>query len=296
MFQELGEHPGLWFVAATVMPAASFVMLLLAGGVHWMLRPARESAAGESSNERPKVDRGRIAAYVATGAMALAFLCSLIGAIQFFGQSGHGGGEHAEMWAGNFDWTRISVPVDDHSTIGRASMLRLGYHIDSLTVVMFLMVTLIAGLIHLFSIGYMSDELEPIVEDHQVHTETGHLKRRGRFGRFFLFMSLFCFSMLNLVLADNLFQVFLSWELVGICSYLLIGFYHERRSASNAANKAFITNRIGDAGFIIGLLILWTYLGTFNFEEIFQRLEEGSMPHWLVVTAGLGVFLGCVGK
>ena len=74
-----------------------------------------------------------------------------------------------------------------------------------------------------------------------------------------MYLSLFCFSMLNLVLADNLFQVFVSWELVGICSYLLIGFYFERQSASNAANKAFITNRVGDAGFIIGLLILWTY-------------------------------------
>ncbi len=80
--------------------------------------------------------------------------------------------------------------------------------------------------------------------------------------------------MLNLVLADNLFQVFVSWELVGICSYLLIGFYYERRSASDAANKAFITNRIGDAGFIIGLLILWTYVGTFNFEEIFREVRS----------------------
>src|SRR5207237_8790786 len=77
----------------------------------------------------------------------------------------------------------------------------------------------------------------------------------------------------NLVLADNLFQVFVSWELVGICSYLLIGFYFERRSASDAANKAFITNRVGDAGFIIGLLILWTYMGTFNFEELFARVR-----------------------
>src|SRR5205085_563454 len=94
---------------------------------------------------------------------------------------------------------------------------------------------------------------------------------------------------LNLVLADNLFQVFVSWELVGICSYLLIGFYFERQSASNAANKAFITNRIGDAGFIIGLLILWTYLGTFNFDAIFRQLRAP-------VAAGLGVFLGCVGK
>src|SRR4029453_9016612 len=108
---------------------------------------------------------------------------------------------------------------------------------------------------------------------HQVHGEHRHYHRRGRFGRFFMFLSLFCFSMLNLVLADNLFQVFVSWELVGICSYLLIGFYFERTSASNAANKAFITNRIGDAGFIIGMLILWTYVGTFNFEELFARVR-----------------------
>src|SRR5207237_10444147 len=95
-----------------------------------------------------------------------------------------------------------------------------------------------------------------------------------RFSRFFMSMSLFCFSMLNLILADNLFQVFVSWELVGICSYLLIGFYYERQSASNAANKAFITNRIGDAGFIIGLLVIWTYIGTFNFEDIFKQVRS----------------------
>src|SRR5262249_15296344 len=162
----------------------------------------------------------------------------------------------------------------------------LGYRIDSLAAVMFLMVTFVATLIHLFSMGYMAEELQPIVADHQVHTADGHLHRRGRFGRFFLYMSLFCFSMLDLVLADHLFQVFLSWELVGVCSYLLIGFYYERRSASNAANKAFITNRVGDAGFILGLLIIWTYVGTFNFQEIFAKLPEllksGQLPTWLL--------------
>src|SRR5712691_10848608 len=152
---------------------------------------------------------------------------------------------------------------------------------------MFLMVTFIATLIHVFSLGYMSDELQPEVEDHQVHTDDGHLHRRGRFGRFFMFLSLFCFSMLNLVLADNLFQVFLSWELVGICSYLLIGFYYERQSASDASNKAFITNRVGDAGFIIGLLILWSYLGTFNFNEIFARLRSPlADPHGTLKLGG----------
>jgi NADH-quinone oxidoreductase subunit L len=264
-------------------------------------------------------------------------------------------------------------------------VLQVGFAIDSLAALMFVMVSLVATLIHLFSIGYMSEEVAPTVEDHQVdvaghwehhgealpgHEGHGHLHRRGRFGRFFLYMSLFCFSMLNLVLADNLFQVFVSWELVGICSYLLIGFYFERQSASDAANKAFITNRIGDAGFIVGLLILWTYVGTFNFEDIFKRIrspladshgtlslagrivranpdpevevqggqglrldregsqvvlfprvepdpfdglgpdrdrevearanpgpkEFGFMPYWLLVAAGLGIFLGCVGK
>ena len=77
--------------------------------------------------------------------------------------------------------------------------------------------------------GYMSEERAEIVEDHHVHTASGHLSRRGRFGRFFMYLSLFCFSMLNLLLADNLFQVFVSWELVGVCSYLLIGFYFERQ-------------------------------------------------------------------
>src|SRR5205823_8787863 len=80
--------------------------------------------------------------------------------------------------------------------------------------------------------------------------------------------------MLNLVIADNLFQVFVSWELVGVCSFFLIGFYYERPSASTAANKAFIVNRVGDAGFLIGILIAWTYLGTLNFEEMNRRVRS----------------------
>src|SRR5206468_6881718 len=106
--------------------------------------------------------------------------------------------------------------------------------------------------------------------------------RRGRFGRFFLYMGLFAFSMLNLLIADNLFQVFVSWELVGVCSFFLIGFYYERPSASTAANKAFIVNRIGDAGFIVGMLVAWTSLGTLNIDEMKRRvrsLEVDSPGH-----------------
>ncbi|MCA9088567.1 MAG: NADH-quinone oxidoreductase subunit L [Planctomycetaceae bacterium] len=142
----------------------------------------------------------------------------------------------------------------------------LDYYIDGLTVLMFTMVTFIATCIHIFAIGYMSDELTEDYEDHFVHLPGGkHFHRPGRFYRFFSFLSLFCFAMLGLVLAGNIFQVFIFWELVGVCSYLLIGFYVERKSASSAANKAFIMNRVGDFGFLIGLMILWTWFGTFSF-------------------------------
>jgi len=147
-------------------------------------------------------------------------------------------------------------------------VIGIDYYIDSLTLVMFVMVTLIATCIHIFAIGYMSDELTEDYVDHQVHTaDGGHFHRPGRFYRFFSYMSLFCFSMLGLVIAGNIFQVFIFWELVGICSYLLIGFYVERHSASTAANKAFIMNRVGDFGFLIGLMVIWTYFGTFRFAE-----------------------------
>lgn len=220
--------------------------------------------------------------------------------------------------------------------------LSIDYYIDSLTLVMFCMVTLIATCIHLFAMGYMSDELADDYVDHHAHTADGHhVHRPGRFYRFFAFLSLFCFSMLGLVLAGNIFQVFIFWELVGICSYLLIGFYTERKSACNAANKAFIMNRVGDFGFLIGLMVIWTYFGTFRFADVvdpdgeviqaglFHMLERGndgnvlldeltgevllspapgqlpadpatglppSIPYYLLVLAGIGVFAGCIGK
>ncbi len=211
--------------------------------------------------------------------------------------------------------------------------ISIDYYIDGLTLLMFCMVTLIATCIHIFAIGYMSDELTEDYEDHFVHLPGGkHFHRPGRFYRFFAFLSLFSFSMLGLVLAGNIFQVFVFWELVGVCSYLLIGFYVERHSASTAANKAFIMNRVGDFGFLIGLMILWTYFGTFQFANtdpqtagevgLFQMVrdadghidvadtEEGkivilhgategnqrSIPYWLLIAAGIGIFGGCIGK
>ncbi len=382
-------HPGLWFVAATLLPLLSVVLLLLAGFLRNALRAASNSGGlGQTLFQLLGGEvTGRGPAYVATGAISLAFVCSLIGSVIFLAEDHHAEAghepanvqgadakeeakeaEHGARWAGSLTWAEIT-PTSVQGDKERARSLKVGYYIDSLAAIMFVMVTFISLVIHVFSMGYMADELNKTVEDHEVHTEQGHLHRRGRFGRFFLFLSLFCFSMLNLVLADNLFQVFVSWELVGICSYLLIGFWYERTSAANAANKAFITNRIGDAGFIIGVMIVWTYVGTLNFQEIFERVrcpaamnkelgsqivhadrdllashvpangvalvarktgesgqyallfprhadhpvsvgpgeklaakanpnpdEFGYMPYWMLVVAGLGIFLGCVGK
>ncbi len=217
--------------------------------------------------------------------------------------------------------------------------LAMEYYIDSLTILMFVMVTLIATCIHVFAIGYMSDELTDEYVDHHAHLRDGHhVHRPGRFYRFFSYLSLFCFSMLGIVIAGNIFQVFVFWELVGISSYLLIGFYVERKTANVAANKAFIMNRVGDFGFLIGLMVIWTYFGTFSFgglqdaegekqsPGVFAMVrdadggmtveenedgtavvvlhdsatEEGgeprTIPYWLLVVVGLGVFGGCVGK
>ena len=146
--------------------------------------------------------------------------------------------------------------------------LSIGYYIDTLTVAMFCMVTLIASCIHIYATGYMHDELHDVV-DHEVTFSNGkHLHRRGRFHRFFQYFSLFSFSMLGICISGNLAMTFVFWELVGICSYFLIGFYFERHSASTAANKAFIVNRVGDFGMLIGLMALWTTLGTLSFGDV----------------------------
>ena len=273
------------------------------------------------------------AAYLAVGCIGAGFVCSTI-ALVVWG--------NANSWE---FWSSHAAPTDyaagsEHTqaedavfsgtyyTLGKFGRLvvSLDYYIDSLTLVMFMMVTLIATCIHVFAIGYMSDELTDDYIDHQVHTAGGgHFHRPGRFYLFFAYMSLFSFSMLGLVIAGNIFQVFVFWELVGICSYLLIGFYVERRSASTAANKAF--------------MVIWTWMGTFRFTEpdagdlrppgIFQMvqrkadgqfdkddalghvfLQDGhgqrlrdrvtgeplTIPYELLVIAGIGVFAGCVGK
>ena len=326
----------------------------------------------------------RLPAYLSVGCIGTGFLLSLtaliLGVSDFdlsLWESADHGSEHSQAHQTNQAVAQFNVEDSAHPDTSHANTARtdtshgsttqyvsgsfyelarfgdlrlaIDYYIDSLTLVMFTMVTLIATCIHVFAIGYMDDERTEDHVDHQVQLADGsHLHRPGRYYRFFAYLSLFCFSMLGLVLAGNIFMVFVFWELVGICSYLLIGFYIERHSASTAANKAFIVNRVGDFGFIIGLMILITSFGTFNFTAYNDQIDQidssepglfdmirgsdgaisvsdtataataansgetgesgrvitfarangshTSIPYWLLVTAGLGIFAGCVGK
>ncbi len=212
----------------------------------------------------------------------------------------HAESSHGEHDGGHAHFDKPEI-AGEWYTLGKFGSLRItiGYYIDSLTVMMFAMVTFIATCIHFYAIGYMHDELHDYV-DHEVTLEDGqHLHRPGRFHRFFQYLSLFCFSMLGLVIAGNIAMVFVFWELVGICSYFLIGFYIERKSASNAANKAFIVNRVGDFGMIIGLMVIFATLGTFAFGDvdadgdgtpepgIFSQVRSPENDYALVVPDGV---------
>jgi len=163
-------------------------------------------------------------------------------------------------------------------TIG-SLQIEVGIMIDNLAAVMLVVVTLISTLVHFFSMGYMKGDV--------------------RYSRYFATLGLFSFSMLGIVLTNSLLLMYVFWELVGISSYLLIGHWYEKKSASNAANKAFIVNRIGDFGMFLGMMILFISFSTFSFEGIFSAIESGTLPFgsegWLTA-AGLLIFCGAVGK
>ncbi|MBN1393504.1 MAG: NADH-quinone oxidoreductase subunit L [Pirellulales bacterium] len=267
---------------AWLLPLASFAAILLVG---------------------PRMGRaGKYAGYVATGAIVvscfLSFAALAVWLFNHYPHEAHGGHGYEIVGPISGEWYSLAE-------FG-GLRLTIGYYIDSLTLAMFCMVTLVGACIHVYSFGYMHEELHDVTDPLVTTSDGRPLRRKGRYHRFFQYFSLFCFSMLGLVVAGNAAMVFVFWELVGICSYLLIGFYHERRSASNAGNKAFIVNRVGDFGFIIGLMALWGSLGTFSFGEIFNQVRPvasehhlivpGGMSYWLLIVAGLGVFCGCVGK
>ncbi|MBI5252352.1 MAG: NADH-quinone oxidoreductase subunit L [Desulfomonile tiedjei] len=153
----------------------------------------------------------------------------------------------------------------------------IGFLVDPLSMVMLLVVTGVGCLIHIYSIGYM-------------HGELG-------FRRFFAYLNLFVFNMLILVAANNFLLMFVGWEGVGLCSYLLIGYYYEKQSAADAGKKAFVVNRVGDFGFLIGMFLIFVTFGSLNYLDVFPAAQEKLTQGGLMVTLiTLLLFVGATGK
>ncbi len=157
-------------------------------------------------------------------------------------------------------------------------------YVDQLTAIMMLLVTSVSAVVHIYSLGYMSDD--------------------KNLPKFLSYLSLFTFFMLALISADNFLQLFFGWEGVGLCSYLLIGYYYEKASANNAAIKAFVVNRVGDFAFIVGIVMIALYTGSLDFEHVFvlaenlaqTDLEILGMNFIVLDVICLMLFLGCMGK
>ena len=214
----------------------------------------------------------KLAATLAIGSMALGFLLSLCAFSATLGH--HGEGAFREVFS--FPWIQFG-----------GQWMDIGWVLDPLTAIMLVMVTFVGMLIFIFSVGYMAHD--------------------QNFMQFFCFLALFAAGMLGVVIANNLFLFFVSWEIVGLTSYLLIGFWYHKPSAAAAAKKAFITTRIGDLGLLLGMVWLYAQTGTLNFYDHGKGcLEATALSQMLthVTIGGLGVstaiglliFLGAVGK
>src|SRR5450755_1877650 len=215
---------------------------------------------------------------VCVGAVAVAFLFACFTVVEYT-HFAHGTGRPFEKivytWLGSGDGHLNFTKRDGTSASFNADA---GFLLDPLSSIWLLFVTGVGLLIHIYSTGYMAHE--------------------GGYYRFFGYLNLFMFSMLTLILANNYMLLFVGWEGVGLCSYLLIGFYFHRKSASDAANKAFIVNRIGDAGFILGSLTLAWYLGSFRFIDINAQAHSGhfAIGDPILTAAALLLFVGACGK
>src|SRR5512136_3098221 len=206
----------------------------------------------------------KVVSWVGPSAIGLSFLTAILIFFELLAKPA--GGRLFEKVI--FDWV---VSGAFHTVVG--------YQVDPLSILMALVVSGVSFFIHIYSVGYMHDDLG--------------------FPRYFTYLNLFVFMMLNLILANNFLLMFVGWEGVGLCSYLLIGFWYEKDSASNAGKKAFVVNRVGDFGFLLGMFLLFTSLGkhgtwTLDFSEVFANahlLDTGT-----VTAVTLLLFIGATGK
>jgi NADH-quinone oxidoreductase subunit L len=215
---------------------------------------------------------------IGTVSLLASAILSLYTAYHYFFIDGSVNGVYQKIIALKYTWLQFSPNVS----------IDMGIILDPISVMMIVVVSFVSLMVHIFSLGYMKGE--------------------ERFATYYAFLSLFTFSMLGLVLSINLFQIYMFWELVGVSSYLLIGYYFEKPSAVAASKKAFIVTRFADLGFLIGILILAFYSGTLDFGVLIERLTAVQSPEFLSITSAsfLGasmltwglvlVFIGGAGK
>jgi NADH-quinone oxidoreductase subunit L len=216
---------------------------------------------------------------VCVGVVAAAFVLSCFAVVQYIGWSkAHQGAPFEKVvytWLGS-GTGELGYRMQN----GKFAEFKAdaGFLLDPLSAIWLLFVTGVGMLIHIYSVGYMAHE--------------------GGYYRFFGYLNLFMFSMLTLILGNNYVVLFVGWEGVGLCSYLLIGFYFHRKSASDAANKAFIVNRIGDAGFLLGMFTIAWYMGSFRFTTVSALARSGhfSIGDPIITAATLLLFVGACGK
>ncbi len=197
---------------------------------------------------------------IGTFSIFISAILSLYTAWKYFFVEGKVNGSFHNIIALKYTWLQFSPNVS----------IDMGILIDPISVMMIVIVSFISLMVHIFSLGYMKGE--------------------ERFGTYYAFLSLFSFSMLGLVLSSNIFQIYMFWELVGVSSFLLIGYYFEKPSAVSASKKAFIVTRFADLGFLVGILILAFYSGTLDFGMLIQRLTSTQSSAFIEITTA--TFLG----
>ncbi|MGA9683144.1 MAG: NADH-quinone oxidoreductase subunit L, partial [Candidatus Sulfotelmatobacter sp.] len=227
-----------------------------------------------------KLQKASVSA-VCVGTIVLAFLMACGAVWQYLGWSSTPEHFHQPYQTILYTWLGTDTGHMNYTTHdGSPAAFRAdaGFLLDPLSSIWLLFVTGVGMLIHIYSIGYMAHE--------------------GGYYRFFGYLNLFMFSMLTLVLANNYVLMFVGWEGVGLCSYLLIGFYFHRKSATDAGNKAFIVNRIGDAGFLLGMFFIAWYLGSLRFIDVTAAARSGhfAIGDPIITAATLLLFVGACGK
>ncbi|MBF6600612.1 MAG: NADH-quinone oxidoreductase subunit L [Dehalococcoidia bacterium] len=213
----------------------------------------------------------RLSGFVTIAAIGLAWVFALwtLGAVI------HSGGEPLHF--GTYRWLRIATDNPVLNGIGGPNLdITLGLRIDGLSAIMLVVVTSVSLLVQIYSQGYMEGD--------------------GGYSRYFAYMSLFTAAMLGLVIVNSIIFIYVFWELVGLGSYLLIGFWFNKQTASDAAKKAFLTTRLGDIGFLLAILLIWTKTNTFNIPMLQTMAQNNQISDGVITLFALGMFAGAVGK